>query len=406
MNKGFVAGAGAVTLLAVGATAIFLSSTSAPDVGAGTASSLPNANNVPANAQMQPVSPVEANKRATVNSQAAAAAIEEGKSFQSPTVISQVAAPDVGELPPEPPPKPEVRIIKEITEKVEQRTVYITPKHISQPIDDGAMRAAIQAQLGALVGGGEAASESIMAAQFYQEPPPPPEPQEIVRTVSAPPPQNSVVAPKPTAEIKPQKQIMYLRTGDVIYARLDRSFNSDDPAAPIIVSVDDLIYDGGTRPKNGPLTGMRLVGSISYSGTQSAIVFSQIVTISGRTYPVEAIAISEQNARTGIATNVDRHILERYSGLLIGSLLQGASTVADTLVQGNKTVAVADGVITTGNQKVNWPQVGVASLKPLGENLAQVATQNFSRPPTFSAKAGTGVGVVFLQPLVIPEGVK
>jgi intracellular multiplication protein IcmE len=378
--------------LVIGAAGAFmLSGQTAPDRGAGTASNLPNGQNVPRNDQMTPVDTNEANRRATVNNEDAQQARQGGRDYQAPTVITGVGPADKGEEPVVPPEKkaePEERVIKETTE----RTVYVTQVPVQQPVSDQAARAAIQAQIDALARGGNGnggnAPRVQMATQKYKAP-------EVKEEKQAGP----VAKPQP-------KMVMLARTGDVIFARLDRAFNSDDPGAPIIVSLDDVIYDPARGTRNGPLTGMRLVGQISYSDNQAAISFNQIVTNTGAQFPVTAIAVSETQARTGIAADVDKHTLQRYSGLFLSSILQGVGQVGQQLVQNNRTVAVSDGVIVSGREPVNYGQAALAALQPLGQNLSQAAASNFSRPPTMSAPAGMGLGVVFLAPVVIPQGVR
>ncbi|MBZ4138381.1 hypothetical protein JYG56_23295, partial [Escherichia fergusonii] len=118
-------------------------------------------------------------------------------------------------------------------------------------------------------------------------------------------------------------------------------------------SLDDVIYDPARGTRNGPLTGMRLVGQISYSDNQAAISFTQIVTNTGAQFPVTAIAVSESQARTGIAADVDKHTLQRYSGLFLSSIIQGVGQVGQQLVQNNRNIAVSDGVIVSGRNPVN-----------------------------------------------------
>ncbi|MCW5679546.1 DotG/IcmE/VirB10 family protein [Agrobacterium sp. GD03638] len=391
MNK-LVLGAAGALVMAIGAGAFMLSGATAPDRGAGTTSNLPNGENVPQNDQMTPVDTNEANRRATVNNEDAQVARETGKDYQAPTVITGIGPADKGEEPTvveEKKADPEERIIKETTE----RTVYVTKIPVQQPVSDQAARAAIQAQIDALArgssGNGGNTPRVQMAMQKYKAPP---EVKDDKQTGPATRPQ--------------QKMTMLARTGDVIFARLDRSFNSDDPGAPIIVSLDDVIYDPARGTRNGPLTGMRLVGQISYSDNQAAISFTQIVTNTGAQFPVTAIAVSESQARTGIAADVDKHTLQRYSGLFLSSIIQGVGQVGQQLVQNNRNIAVSDGVIVSGRNPVNYGEAALAALQPLGQSLSQAAAKNFSRPPTMSAPAGMGLGVVFLAPVVIPQGVR
>jgi hypothetical protein len=256
MNK-LVLGAAGSLVFAIGAAAFMLAGQAAPDRGAGTASNLPNSQNVPRNDQMTPVDENEASRRATVNNEDAQQAREGGKDYQAPTVITAVGPADKGEeptVPPEKKPEPEERVIKETTE----RTVYVTRVPVEQPVSDQTARAAIQAQIDALARGGSGngggnGPRVQMAIQKYKAP----EKKEEKVTGPATPQQ--------------ARMVMMARTGDVIFARLDRAFNSDDPGAPIIVSLDDVIYDPVRGTRAGPLTGMRLVGQISYSENQAAI---------------------------------------------------------------------------------------------------------------------------------------
>lgn len=388
-----VIGAGVATVLAVGAGAYLLSQNAVIDRGAGTDSSLPAASNVPKNDQMTPVPPNDADRRATVNQEDAQRARQEDRDYQAPTVITQTGPadqPDIPVLPEKKEPEIQERIIKERHD----RTVYVTRVPVEQPVDDAAARAGINDQIKKLMtlstGAATDKNAVSMVSNTYAKPEEKKEPVAAGNGQGKGPP--------------PRKSRMFARTGDVIFARLDRGFNSDDPNAPILVTLDDVIYDPVRGQRPGPLTGMRLVGQIQYSGEQSAINFTKIVTRDGHEFTTNAIAISEREARTGIATDVDKHTLQRWSGLLVGSLIQGAGQVANELVRGNRTVTVSDGVVVSGANNVNYGQAAVAALQPLGNNLASIAQQQFARPHTMTAQAGTGVGIVFLSPVILPEG--
>ena len=109
------------------------------------------------------------------------------------------------------------------------------------------------------------------------------------------------------------------RAGDTVYATLDRAFNSDDPGAPIFATIHDVDEVG----IQGPLDGVRMIGTIHYSTSQGAIQFEKGYLPDGRPLEVKGLAISEDTARTGIAKNVDNHELQRYGTLLFATLVQG-----------------------------------------------------------------------------------
>ena len=54
---------------------------------------------------------------------------------------------------------------------------------------------------------------------------------------------------------------------------------------------------------------------------------------------------------------------------------------------------------------MDWSQVGLATLAPLGQNLSSALASSFNRQPTKSARGGPNgweVGVVFLESVTIP----
>jgi len=197
--------------------------------------------------------------------------------------------------------------------------------------------------------------------------------------------------------------IVVARAGDTAYALIDRAFNSDDPQAPVFATIHDI--DASGEP--GPLHTVRMMGQITYSREQAAILFTQAILQDGRQVPLRAIAVSEQTARTGIARDVDYHTLERYGSLLVGGLIQGAGQVGQLLVQGSQNIVVnpLTGLMTASQNHAPYDQAALGALLPVGQALTAAATQNFARPPTISAPAGMGIGIVFLDPVALPRPV-
>lgn len=185
--------------------------------------------------------------------------------------------------------------------------------------------------------------------------------------------------------------------GDIVYATLGQGFNSDDPQGlPVFATIRDP-RDGG----RGPLDGGRLMGKVTYSRENAALTFQALI-LNGRSAQIQAMAISETDARSGIAGDVDHHTLERYGALFIGSLLQGAGEVGQLLAQNYDATVYPDvGAIQYSNRDVDWATAGMGVLRPLGNQLSNVATQGFSRPPTVSAPGGMGMGVIFTQPVAL-----
>ena len=136
-------------------------------------------------------------------------------------------------------------------------------------------------------------------------------------------------------------------------------------------------------------------------GEQGAIEFDQAVLQDGRSLKLKAVAITSGTGRTGIATDVDHHYLERYGSLAFGGLIQGAGQVGQMLVAQNSTTTSTASSTTTSGNSVNWGQAAMGATLPLGQALTAAASQNFSRKNTMSADGQTLIGVLFLEPVTV-----
>lgn len=382
----FAAGVG--TVLVVAGTAAFLVERGRTDRGGTTPTTVEAQSNQPQHDQMKAVSQDEGDRRATVGRQEAEASRAEGQSHDGQTVITQATGPEMGEKLPEPEPekKPEPQVVyrdRIVEKRVE---VPVAQPYVVQPqtvaADDGVARGRATQQISALL--------DEKPGAF------------VVRTTQKPEKPAAAAGGGGNGGGAAVAQRLVARSGDVIYGMLDRGFNSDDPNAPLVVTLYDVLQDG----RQGPLYGSRLIGTIQYTqspwSAQSAVVFNRLVMVDGREMPVQAMAISESDARTGVASKVDKHTLSRWSGLIAGTLLQGAGNVGQSLVQNNNTARIEDGVTVVSRNPINWTEAGVAALQPLGQAASQAAMQHWQRPPTVSGHQGMGVGVVFLSPVTMP----
>lgn len=198
------------------------------------------------------------------------------------------------------------------------------------------------------------------------------------------------------------EKFVIARAGDTVYATLDRAFNSDDPQGPLFATIHD-VDEAGIQ---GPLDGVRMIGNLKFSQTQSAIQFNKAYLPDGRTINVHGIAIDESTARTGMALNVDNHDIEKYAGLLIASLGQGVGQVGQILTQNNQQAQYNSNTgLLVASQQFNPYYAAAGALAPAGQTLAAVAAQNFQKPPTISAPAGYGLGIYFVEPVAVPRDV-
>jgi len=326
----------------------------------------------PQNAPMKPVGLAEANKRANVNRERADEARSSGETHVSVPVIVKERGAELGELPEK---IDTVRSDPVSTPQIVEVIKYVYVQPEQQPKLTDFQEKLIEKQynniLNNLPTGG-------FVVKHYEKGK---RPEKSGNGVAA------------------GRKYLIARAGDHAFARLTRGFNSDDPAAPIFVEIEDIDQYGVA----GPLHNARLMGSISFSRTQAGVAFNSLTFANGQTIPIKAIAIREADARTGIAAKVDNHYLERYGALFLSSFIQGVGQVGQELVNQNRSIVYdGNGYYSSTANKTDWQKVGMGALLPVGQNLTSVLSQHINRPATMSSSVNTVVGIVFLEPVYSP----
>lgn len=383
---------GVVLVTALGSAAFILSDAPGIDRGAGGASEIRGQTPNPGNDMMKAVGRAEADRRAGVNRQAADERAGAGKPYVAPTVVAESRGAQLGELPdaspepkraeppaPLPPPPVQERIVFR-----DRDVVQVVYKDVPvQPTVDAEQVTAINEQIRALL---KPSPGGFLVRSFAKGERPKPE-------------LRAAAAPVVTGPFGPGiRHATVARAGDVAYAVLDRGFNSDDPGAPIFATITDL----DERQRLGPLHGIRLMGQIVYSQTQASVRFTTMILQDGRQGPMQAIAITVDQARTGVAEDVDNHVLERYGGLVVAGLLQGVGQVGQQLTQLNTSTVLGNGFAVQSGRNIDWVTAGMGATLPVGQALTSAAARSFSRPPTLSSQVNFPIGIVFLQPVVLP----
>lgn len=177
--------------------------------------------------------------------------------------------------------------------------------------------------------------------------------------------------------------------GTIVYATMVSGANSDTPG-PVVAQIVD-----------GELAGAKLVGSFQ---TQREGLFIAFSTLSmghtrdgeeiNKSIRINAVAVDSRTATTGMASNVDRHLLTNVGITAAAAFMQGlgqaiatsgqtySSTLGGTTVI-NPTRKMSDQLFIGGGAGAG--AAGQALMKAYG-----------NRPPTVTVDAGTPVGVLFL----------
>jgi len=183
-----------------------------------------------------------------------------------------------------------------------------------------------------------------------------------------------------------------VRMGDVLFAVIDTSINTDEPG-PILATI-----------VSGPLKGGKLIGTFNLPSNADKMVISfNSLSMPGapRTMSISAFAIDPNTARTALSSETDHHYLMRYGSLFASTFLEGfgnAFQSADTTITVGGTGGVTNTTVQNGIGR-SALENAVIGLATVGKAWGQVAQQNMSRPTTVQVYSGTAIGVLFTQDL-------
>lgn len=185
-----------------------------------------------------------------------------------------------------------------------------------------------------------------------------------------------------------------VKTGDILFAVVDTSVNSDEPG-PILATI-----------VSGKLKGTKLIGSFNLPTNANKMVITfNTMSIPGaaKTTSISAYAIDANTARTALSSRTDHHYLMRYGSLFASSFIEGfgnAFQSANTTVTiggtgGGNNISVQNGI---GRSSLQNAVIGLATV---GKSWGQQAQQLFNTPTTVEVFSGTGIGVLFTQDVVL-----
>ncbi len=194
----------------------------------------------------------------------------------------------------------------------------------------------------------------------------------------------------PAALIDPAYGLKLPLPGTIAYAVMVTGASSDTPG-PVVA-----------RIVTGELAGATLIGSFQ---TQREGLFIAFQTISvertksgeeiNKALPINAVAVDSKTAGTGIASDVDRHLLTNVGLTAAAAFMQGlgqaVASSGQTFSQTLGGTTVVNPTRTLRDQLYIGGGVGAGAA---GQALIQAYG---NRPPTVTLNAGTPVGILFLN---------
>ena len=292
--------------------------------------------------------------------------------FVSPTVgvretpKVQVAAPRIAERPVrevEKPQKPEKKDEPKAERKTETRTREQARARDGQRRAERRERRGDERMMGYLskLAASPAQAQGTMVLN---------RPKDIVRTLAANTPS------------LPESGLPGLKVGDILQAVNRVSLDSDAPGPAMVEVVQ------------GPYKGARVVGSFQRLNEHLVLKFSELAAKDGTLYKIEGYAIDPKTDRTAVRTDVDRHMLARWGGLVAASFLEGFGDAVSRSGTSSYSSVYGSGYVVPNYdlRDETWIAAG-----KVGERVANVLDRNFNQAPTVTLDSGTLMGVLLLR---------
>ena len=175
----------------------------------------------------------------------------------------------------------------------------------------------------------------------------------------------------------------YIKAGDIIYAVMDTSINTDEPG-PVLATITQ-----------GKLKGAKLIGSLRIPPNAEAVIltFNTLSVLNApSTMSINAVAIDPDTARAALASDVDHHYLARYGSLFASAFLDGLGKAQQQ--SGTSLTVTPNSSLFETAQRSNRQLTEIA-LGRVGQVWGRIAQRNAERPNTVYVYSGTGVGILF-----------
>lgn len=177
---------------------------------------------------------------------------------------------------------------------------------------------------------------------------------------------------------------LLIKTGNMMYATLDSEVNTDD-GGDVLATI-----------RGGKWDGAKIIGRVEQGPNNIRLKFSTMAPQDGRpTMRINAVALREEDAKQGVADDIDHHTFERYTSLAVASLLSGYGRAYSTPI-GTTVISPGGTVSTTTTEPTNKQVIGMA-VGEMGQAMAQEIRRGFNRPTTYSTPAQKGFGLFFMQ---------
>lgn len=184
-----------------------------------------------------------------------------------------------------------------------------------------------------------------------------------------------------------------VKAGDIMFAVLETSINTDEKDTPVMA-----------RIVGGPYKGGKLIGRFSLADKRVFLTFNLLnLPDRGKSVAINSVAIDPDTARTALSGEVNNHYLLKYGTLFASSFLEGMGKAVSSSGSTVETTPVGTVVV---QPDLNATQSAVVALGQVGTAFGKVVGQNANIPPTVQVASGTGMGLLFMSDVTIPPATK
>ena len=198
--------------------------------------------------------------------------------------------------------------------------------------------------------------------------------------------ENKNIASKNTTILKRNDKLLRL-SGDKDFAIIEGELNSDIKS-PVLAKI-----------LSGPLKGGRLLGEFTLDNDHVTIRFNKL-SYKQNSIAINAIAIDPDKFQVGLADFVDRHLVTRYGSLFATSFLEG---VFEAIKRNPVVYSTGNTNVQEASQLSRKEQMLQAAGKT-GQAFTPFAKQYFNKPTTVKLNQGRGIGVLFIDKVIINNG--
>ena len=172
-----------------------------------------------------------------------------------------------------------------------------------------------------------------------------------------------------------------VKAGDIMFAVLDTSINTDEKNTPIMA-----------RIVGGPYKGGKLVGQFTLVDKRVLLAFNLLnLPDRGKSIPINAVAIDPETARTAMSGEVNNHYLLRYGTFFASAFLSGVSDAIQNSGSVTENTVVGPVVV---RKDLNLAQSAAVGLGQVGEEVRRSAWSKHQYAADRKNSGGNRYGLV------------